>query len=506
MQFDYEVIIVGGGPVGMLLAAELALAKVKVCVLERLRETTPYSRALTVHPRTLEILDMRGLKAKLLERGKPIATGHFAALDTRLDFSVLDSSSNYTLILPQHDTEKVLEEWAKSLGVEIRREEEVVAVHQDQHGVEVEAVGPNGKAVLKALYVVGADGAASIVRKHAGIPFIGKNATFTAIQGDVVLKNPPESGVPSYFNEKGMVMIVPLPAGMHRVVLIDPERMTVPKEEPVSLEELRSSLQRILGDDLGISDPFWMTRFGNATLQAQRYRDGRIFLAGDAAHIHFPAGGQGMNVGLQEAINLGWKLAAQVKGWAPDWLLDSYHTERFPINTALLTNTQVQSLLFGGSEFSPTINALRNMVSNLLQIPEANYQLATQISAFNVQYEPDGERQPHVLNGRRFTELNLRLENGVCQHAYELFHSGSFLLLHFGWDEQLYDGLDWSKYKHVLVVRASLAKETADWHDVHTALIRPDGYVAWAVSQSESNPMEAIRKGIAHWCGRDSLQ
>ncbi|GAB1532913.1 MULTISPECIES: monooxygenase [Brevibacillus] len=503
MQVDYEVIIVGGGPVGMMVAGELALAKVKVCVLERLKETTPYSRALTVHPRTLEILDMRGLKAKLLERGKPISTTHFAALDTRLDFSVLDSSSNYTLIIPQHDTEKVLEEWAESLGVEIRREEEVVAVHQDQHGVEVETSGPNGKAVLTASYVVGADGAGSIVRKQTGIPFVGKNATFTAMQGDVVLKNPPESGAPSYFNEQGLVMIVPLPKGVHRVVLIDTERMAVPKEEPVTLEELRTSLLRILGDDFGISDPFWMTRFGNATLQAQRYREGRVFLAGDAAHIHFPAGGQGMNVGLQEAINLGWKLAVHLKGWAPDWLLDSYHTERFPINTALLTNTQMQSLLFGSSEFSPSVIALRNMVSDLLQIPEANYRLATQISAFNVQYVPVGEMPPHVLNGRRFTELNLRLENGECQNAYELLHSGSFLLLHFGSDERLDEALDWSKYKHVHVVRGSLAKGAADWYDVHTALIRPDGYVAWAVSQEESNPMEAIRKGISHWCGHD---
>lgn len=210
-----------------------------------------------------------------------------------------------------------------------------------------------------------------------------------------------------------------------------------------------------------------------------------------------------MNVGLQEAINLGWKLAAHLKGWAPDWLLDSYHTERFPINTALLTNTQMQSLLFGSSEFSPSVIALRNMVSDLLQIPEANYRLATQISAFNVQYELVGEMPSHVLNGRRFTELNLCLENGECQNSYELFHSGSFLLLHLGSDERLDEALDWSKYKHIHVVRASLAKGAADWHDVHTALIRPDGYVAWAVSQEESNPLEAIRKGISYWCGHD---
>lgn len=430
-----------------------------------------------------------------------MATGHFAALDTRLDFSVLDSSSNYTLFIPQQETERVLEEWARSLGVEIRREEEVVSVRQDESGVEVVAVGPHGESIRTALYVVGADGASSIVRKQAGIPFIGTDTTFTAMQGDVVLKNPPETGVASCFNDHGLVMIVPLPAGRHRVVMIDPQRMSVPKEEPVTLEELRTGLLRILGDDLGISDPYWMTRFGNATRQAERYREGRIFLAGDAAHIHFPAGGQGMNVGLQEAINLGWKLAAQVKGWAPEWLLDSYHTERFPVNTALLTNTQVQTLLFGGSEFSPSIKALRNMLSRLLQIPEANYQLASEISAFHVRYEPDGESPPHEWNGQRFTELNLRLENEESKNAYELLHSGSFLLLHLGSDERLDAAIEWPKYKQIQVVRASLVGGSADWHGVHTALIRPDGYIAWAVSRSEPYPVQAIRKGIGRWFG-----
>ncbi|WP_127483905.1 monooxygenase [Paenibacillus ehimensis] len=497
---DYEVIVVGGGPVGMMLAAELALAKVKVCLLERLKETTPYSRALTLHPRSLELFDLRGLKTKLLRIGKPLPTGHFAALDTRLDFSVLDSSSNYTLYISQHDTEKVLEAWAQSVGVEIRRETEVVSVRQDAQGVEVTAFGKNGEAVLTAAYVVGADGAGSLVRKQAGIPFEGTDTTLTAMLGDVVLANPPETNTLSRFTEHGLVMIVPVTDRLHRVVMIDPVRKEVPKEEPVTLEELRSGLQRILGSDLGICEPFWLSRYGNATRQAKRYREGRIFLAGDAAHIHFPAGGQGLNVGLQEAMNLGWKLAAELKGRAPDWLLDSYHSERFPVNTALLRNTQAQTMLMG-MEFSPRMMGLRSMLSDLLRIPEANKELAAQLAAFDVRYAPDEEALPHALNGRRFTELKLRLDNGTVLNAYELFHSGCFVLLHLASDDRLNDNVQWAGDGHIRVVRASIAGQEAEWDDVHTALIRPDGHIAWAVPRSEPQPLEAIKQGVVRWCG-----
>lgn len=497
---DYEVVVVGGGPVGMLLAAELALAKVKVCLLERLKETTPYSRALTLHPRSLELFDLRGLKAKLLSIGKPLSEGHFAALDTRLDFSVLDSSSNYTLYISQHDTEKVLEARAQSLGVEIRREMEVVSVRQHTEGVEVTAVGQNGEAVLTAAYVVGADGAGSLVRKQAGIPFEGTDTTLTAMLGDVVLANPPATNALSRFTEHGLVMIVPVTDRLHRVVMIDPERREVPKEEPVTLEELRSGLERILGSDLGISEPFWLSRYGNGTRQAKRYREGRIFLAGDAAHIHFPAGGQGLNVGLQEAMNLGWKLAAELKGRAPDWLLDSYHAERFPVNTALLRNTQAQTLLMG-LEFSPRMMGLRSILSDLLRIPEANKELASRIAAFDVRYAPD-EEAPHALNGRRFAELKLRLDNGSVLNAYELFHPGCFVLLHLASDDRLNDAVPWREYGHIRAVRASLAGRDAEWDDVHTALIRPDGHVAWAISRSEKQPLEAVKRGIVRWCGR----
>lgn len=492
---NYDVIVVGGGPVGMMLAGELALAGVRVCVLERLEHTTPYSRALSIHPRTLEILDLRGLKQELLNIGKPIPTGHYAGLETRLDFSVVDSSSNYSLFIAQSETEKILEHRAERLGVDIRRGCEVGSVRQDADSVEVVSSDGSGGFTLTAAYVVGADGAGSTVRKQANIAFHGTNEFLTAMQGDVVLQNPPETSVVSRFNEQGMIMIVPVSAELHRVVLIDPERTAAPKDEPVTLEELRAGMIRVLGTDYGISNPYWLTRFGNATRQAERYRSGRIFLAGDAAHIHFPAGGQGMNVGLQEAMNLGWKLAAELKGWAPPTLLDSYHEERHPVNTALLRNTEVQTRLLA-TDFSPAMIHLRSMISDLLTSPEANYRLAAQIAAIDVRYSSQESISAHALNGCRLAEILLRSNGGELYSSYELFREGKYILLHLASDERFLQAMNPLSIQHIRLVHSSLAGAYPGWEDVHTVLIRPDGYITWAVSVNESNDLDRIKQGI----------
>ncbi|MEW4427960.1 monooxygenase [Paenibacillus pabuli] len=492
---NYDVIIIGGGPVGMMLAGELALAEVKICILEKLEETTPYSRALSIHPRTLEILDLRDIKTELLKIGKPLPTGHFAGLETRLDFTVIDSSSNYSLFIAQSETEKILERRARELGAEIRRGTEVTSISLNSEYVEVTVTGTEGEMTLTAAYVVGADGAGSMVRKQANIPFNGTDATLTAVQGDVVFKRPPATSVVSSFNENGMIMIVPVTKELHRVVFIDPDRKSIPKDTPVTLEELRSGMLRVLGDDYGISNPYWMTRFGNATRQADRYREGRLFLAGDAAHIHFPAGGQGMNVGLQEAMNLGWKLAAQVKGWAPDGLLDSYHEERFPVNSALLRNTRVQTLLFG-TDFSSTTIHLRRMIADLLEYPEANYHLASQIAAVDVRYDVLNTVSAHPLNGRRLAEIKLRKGNGDLLSSYELFREGKYVLLSLGNDPIVESIIRRLPIQHFTYVSATLVKPAIDWNNVHTAMIRPDGYIAWAISDQESELEQCIEEGI----------
>ncbi|MDP4097830.1 monooxygenase [Paenibacillus sp. P96] len=492
---NYEVIVIGGGPVGLTVAAELALADIKVCVIEQLKETTPYSKALTIHPRSLELLDMRGLKGRLLELGQPLPTGHFAVLDTRLDFSALDSASNYTLYLEQEHTEQMLEDWARSLGVDILREQRALRIEQHDERAEVLVSGRDGESLLTAQYVVGADGAGSTARKQAGIAFNGTDTTITAILGDVALNEPPAGPVSSY-NEKGIVMIVPMTPPLYRVVVVDAARTGVPKEEPVTLDELCSSLQRIVGTDYGITDAHWLSRFGNATRQADRYREGRILLAGDAAHIHFPAGGQGMNVGLQEAFNLGWKLAAQIKGKAPDWLLDSYHEERYPVNTALLRNTEVQTMLM---ESSPKVKELRDLLSRMLQIPAANYIMAEQISAFHVRYAPDANMPEHPLNGCRLADIQIKLSDGSIHRFYDYFHSGKFVLLHAVDEPSLQEACSGLDDQRVLVVQGEVESTKADWHNVHAALVRPDGYVAWAVNRTEDNVHEIIKKGLDHW-------
>ncbi|WP_338552190.1 monooxygenase [Paenibacillus sp. KS-LC4] len=496
------VIVVGGGPVGLMVASELALANIKVCLLERLKDTTPYSRALTIHPRTLEILDMRGLAPELLEKGRPIPKGHFAGLATPLDFSVLDSASNYTLVLAQSETEKLLEERARGLGVAIIRETEVKSIRQHDEGVEVTALGAEGEYRLTAAYVVGADGGGSLVRKQMDIAFLGTDATFTCMLGDVKLPELEAGGIVSHFTEQGGIMIVPVTKQIHRVIVFDSERMAIAKDEPVTLGELKSSMLRVYGQDFGIREAQWLSRFGNATRQAEHFRKNRVFLAGDAAHIHLPAGGQGMNVGLQEAVNLGWKLAAELNGWAPDWLLDSYHEERYPVSTALLRNTEAQALLI---RQLPGVVELRKLMASFLQIPEANALLAAQISAFDVGYAPDPHSPPHPLNGRRFSELTLRLASGSLLKSYKLMHAGSYVLLHLASDPQFGELVAWEKYPHVEGVQASIAEAAVGWENVHTALIRPDGYIAWAVDCTESAPLEAVKAGLARWCEPGSI-
>lgn len=495
---DYEVIVVGGGPVGMWLAAELALASVSVCVIERLEEPSGQSRALTLHPRTLEMFDMRGLKERFMKRGRPIRTGHFSMLNTRLDFSVLDSSSNYTLFIPQVITEQVIEEHALKLGVVVHRGMEVVSVREHEQGVEVVSVctsGPQANvSVMTAAYVVGADGAGSIVRKQAGIAFPGTDTTLTAVLADVELANPPESGVHSEYSERGGVMIAPVYPDIYRVILTTPRMMEIPKDVPVTLEEVQTGLYDLLGTDLGVSNPRWLSRFGNATRQAQTYRKGRILLAGDAAHIHFPAGGQGMNVGLQEAANLGWKLAGVIRGWAPDTLLSSYHDERYPVNTQFLRNTEVQTRLLG---FTPAVLAHRQLHEEWFRHPGINQSMAEQISALDVCYPAAGNIPQHPLNGKRFADFALHLPDGMTSYAYDLLHEGCFVLLHLAQDNEVSNEFRHSSLSHISYVEAVAEELPVGWRDVHTVLIRPDGYIAWAISMKQTDILSVIKDGIA---------
>jgi 2-polyprenyl-6-methoxyphenol hydroxylase-like FAD-dependent oxidoreductase len=392
-----DVVIVGAGPTGLWLAGELRLGGASVTVLERRAERDRHSKALTVHPRTLEILDSRGLADRFLAEGLRVPNGHFASLPDRMDFSVLDTPFPYTLILVQARTEELLEERAMALGATVRR------------GVRVTGLAPGGGVLLETgetvdgRYVVGCDGTRSTVRDAAGIDFPGTDATTWGWLADVVLDAPPTGGVLTLTGPRGGLMVVPMPGGLHRLVGADADLAGT--GEP-TLPEVRATVTRIAGTDFGLRDPDWLSRFGNATRQAARYRAGNVLVAGDAAHMHFPAGGVGMNVGIADAHNLGWKLAAVAGGRAPDALLDTYHDERHPVGADLLAHTRAQTALM--TAYSPDGQALRGVLSELIATaPDFSRRLAERLSGLAVSYGtgPRVPDQPLPDGGTLFTRL-----------------------------------------------------------------------------------------------------
>lgn len=428
MQSDTDVIIVGAGPVGLLLACELRLAGLDVVLLERRGEPVRDSRALSMHARTVETLGLRGLAARFLERGRPFGVGHYGALETMLNFSALDSGHPFQLVIPQSLTEQLLEERARELGVHLHRGFTVDETWQDDAGVHATGTVDLRRFTVNGAYLVGCDGARSAVRRQAGIAFDGVDASTTTILGDVRLRAPLPAPALMKANQEGVLMIVPLSDGVHhRLIVLDARRRHLPVTEPVTLEELADGARRIAGYDYLPAQPRWLSRFSDETRHAAQYRQGRIFLAGDAAHIHMPAGGQGMNVGMQDAFNLGWKMAAVVHGQAPQSLLDSYHNERHPLGAELFRNTMAQTALM--TSLDQRGLALRAEISGLLMQPQANLKLAQQISGLGIGYgAPLSEPPAPVMpgwSGRRIPEMTLA--DGGSLHG--LLHDGQWLYL-----------------------------------------------------------------------------
>ncbi|GAA1133951.1 monooxygenase [Streptomyces javensis] len=481
-----DVVVVGAGPVGLLLAAELRLVGVDVTVIERAAARSPHSKALTLHPRSLEVLAMRGLAEPFVREGVPVPTGHYGGLPVRLDFSVLDTRFPYTLVLPQLRTEQLLEERLLALGGEIRRRHRALEVRQDADGAEVDVAGPDGTYTLRTAWVVGCDGAGSAVRTSAGIDFPGTGTTTTGLLGDVVLDAPPSA--PSVDNEYGGFLIVPLADGHHRIAGSTRESATIPADRPLTFEELRGHVRRVAGTDFGMRAPRWLSRFGNAARQAARYRDGRVLLAGDAAHMHMPMGGQGLNVGLQDAFNLGWKLAAVCQGRAPDGLLDTYHAERHPVGAALLENTQAQTVL--GATHTPDAQALRSVFGRLLAThPAVNRQFAGELSALDLAYPADGAADR--LTGTRAPDLGL--DGAPEPSLYPLLADGRFVLLDLGpegdagrerGDALATAGAIAGSPDRIRAVSARPTTTHDGWAGRRTVLVRPDGHVAWDAALS----------------------
>ncbi|MFI9010002.1 FAD-dependent monooxygenase [Actinosynnema sp. NPDC053489] len=474
-----DVVVVGAGPVGLWLAAELRSGGVSVVVLEARDEPDPRSKALTIHPRTLELLASRGLHERFLAEGGRIPGGHFAVLDQRLDFSVLDTPFPFTLALPQVRTEQLLEEHARGFGVDVRRGHRVVGVARGEGSVEVRVEGPEGRYAVAAAYVVGCDGTRSTVREAVGIGFSGTESRVLGWLGDVVLDEPP-AGPVTRVTADGLVMAVPLSPGRHRLVGITPEDVRTDWPGELTLEELRTKTRAVAGTDFGMREPSWLSRFGNASRLADRYRSGRVLLAGDAAHQHFPTGGVGLNVGVQDAVNLGWKLVAVLRGWAPETLLDSYEAERRPVGADLLAHAKAQTALM--TDFTPEGLALRDLVGGLVAAhPGVSRELAERLSALAVAYPVDGA---HPLVGRRAPDLG---------GLFAALRPDRRVLLDLAGDlADVADADPGDAGPGLTVLRGVTAGGRSGWEDVRAALVRPDGHVAWVGRPGDDLPAAAL--------------
>jgi 2-polyprenyl-6-methoxyphenol hydroxylase-like FAD-dependent oxidoreductase len=480
----HEVVIAGGGPTGLMLAGELALAGTDVAIVERrANQDLPGQRAGGLHARTIEVLDQRGIGDRFLAEGQVGPGTSFGWIP--VDLGDLPTRHPYVLALRQNHIERILAGWAGELKVPVYRGREVTGFAQDDTGVDVEM--SDGES-LRARYLVGCDGGRSLIRKAAGIGFPGWDAETRLLIAEAEMDQEPEMGLRR--DEKGLHGLSRMEDGT-RVRVMVPDPRTGEAGEP-TLRELSEAITAVYGTDFGLRGATSISRFSDAARQVDSYRDRRVLLAGDSAHVHYPMGGQGLGTGVQDAVNLGWKLAQVISGTSPDSLLDSYHAERHPVAARVLQNTMAQAAL---TRVDARTDALREITSELLSMDEPRTRIAAMMSGLDIRYDLG---EGHPLLGRRMPDLGLVTATGPLR-VYTLLHDARPVLLNLG-DPGSLDITPWAGR-----VRLTDAKHAGPWElpalGAVTApaavLIRPDGHVAWAGEPSH----QGLPDALATWFG-----
>ena len=497
---EHAVLIAGGGPTGMMLAGELALAGVDVAIVERRgSQELAGSRAGGLHARTLEVFDQRGIVDRFLSEGQTAQVAGFAGV--RLDISDFPTQHNYGLGLWQNQIERILADWVGQLAVTINHGRDVTGFAQDDAGVDVEL--SDGQA-LRARYLVGCDGGRSLVRKAAGIEFPGWDATTSHLIAEAEMAEEPPLGMRR--NDHGAYGISRVEYEIRdgEVIFKDsgPVRVMVTEDHvgattDPTLDDLREALTALYGTDYGIHSPTWISRFTDSARQAASYRQGRVLLAGDAAHVHYPVGGQGLNIGVQDAVNLGWKLGQVVKETSPPTLLDTYDAERHPVAARVLRNTMAQVAL---GRTDDRTNALREIVSELLSMDEPRRQLGAEMSGLGIHYDlGDG----HPLLGRRMPDLDLVTPDGP-RSVFTLLHDARPVLLNIGEPGSL-DAMPRPDRVQLIDAEYAGSWELPALGEVTAptaVLVRPDGYVAWVGEGTDVGLADAL----ATWFGAPGSQ